>query len=75
MLPSKVQLRLLPRAKVSGKVRSVGKLVTHTHTHTHVFFVKSCSLQYGVTDLVDRPNVYYRRISVDNSLLCTSERL
>lgn len=71
MLPSKIQLQLLPWGKVSGKVRSVGKLVTHTH----VFIVKSCSLHYGVTDLMDRPDVYHRRILVDNSLYCTSERL
>jgi DTW domain-containing protein YfiP len=75
MLPSKTQLQLLPRAKVSGKVRNVGKLVAHTHTHTHVFIVKSCSLHYGVTDLVHRPDVYHGRILVDNSLLCTSENL
>jgi cbb3-type cytochrome oxidase subunit 1 len=78
---------LLPHTKVSGKVRSVGKLVerarahkhtythTHTHTHTHVSIVKSCSLHYGVTDLMDRPDIYYCRILVDNSLLYTSKRL
>jgi len=33
MLPSKIKLQLLPRAKVSGKVRSVGKLVTDTRVH------------------------------------------
>jgi hypothetical protein len=71
MLPSEIQLQLLPRDKVSGKVRSVEKLVTHTY----VFIVKYSSLYCGVTDLVDSPDVYHRRILVDNSLLYTSERL
>jgi len=66
MLPSKIQLQLLPQVKVSGKVRGVGK---------HAFIFKPSSLHYGVTDLVDRPDVYHRRILVDKSLLCTSERL
>jgi len=73
MLPSKIQLQLLPRAKVSDNVTSGGKLAAHTHTH--VFIVKPCSLHYGVTDLVERPDVHHRRILVDNSLLCNSERL
>jgi hypothetical protein len=39
MFPSKIQLQLLPWAKVSGKVRSVGKLVTHTRVPLHYTMV------------------------------------